>query len=117
MQKVQEACVLMRENIFGRFTPEEIAQSLHMSYSGFRKRFKQCTGIAPHQYIIQLKLCKIKELLSNSDLSIQEIAAKMNFESADYLSYFFKRKTGINPLSYRKEIEKQRVEARQGKLP
>ena len=33
---------------------------------------------------------------------------KLNFESADYFSYFFRSKTGINPLSYRKEIEKQR---------
>ncbi len=115
MQKIQEACILIRENIFDRVPPEEIARSLNMSYSCFRKTFKQCMGIAPHQYIIQLKISKIKEMLSETDLSVQEISSKMNFESADYFSYFFKRKTGINPLSYRKEIEKQRRKAGQGK--
>lgn len=108
MQKIQEACVLMRENIYDKFTPEDIAHSINMSYSSFRKVFKQYTGIAPHQYILQLKLSKIKDLLSSTELSIQDIAVRLNFESADYFSYFFKSKTGINPLSYRKEIERQR---------
>ncbi|WP_080905120.1 AraC family transcriptional regulator [Parabacteroides sp. Marseille-P3160] len=109
MQKIQEACVLMRENIYDKFTPEDVARSINMSYSSFRKLFKEYTGIAPHQYMLQLKLSKIKDLLSSTELSIQDIAIKLNFESADYFSYFFKSKTGINPLSYRKNIEKQRT--------
>lgn len=89
MQKIQEACVLMRENIYDKFTPEDIAESINMSYSNFRKSFKQYTGIAPHQYMLQLKLSKIKDLLSSTEMSIQDIAMKLNFESADYFSYFF----------------------------
>ena len=112
MQKMQEACVLIRENIYDKFTPEDIAESINMSYSNFRKSFKQYTGIAPHQYMLQLKLSKIKDLLSSTEMSIQDIAMKLNFESADYFSYFFRSKTGINPLSYRKEIEKQREKAK-----
>ena len=112
MQKIQEACVLMRENIYDKFTPEDIAESINMSYSNFRKSFKQYTGIAPHQYMLQLKLSKIKDLLSSTEMSIQDIAMKLNFESADYFSYFFRSKTGINPLSYRKEIEKLREKAK-----
>ena len=113
MQKIQEACVLMRENTYDKFTPEDIAESINMSYSNFRKSFKQYTGIAPHQYMLQLKLSKIKDLLSSTEMSIQDIAMKLNFESADYFSYFFRSKTGINPLSYRKEIEKQREKSQE----
>ena len=80
MQKIQEACVLMRENIYDKFTPEDIAESINMSYSNFRKSFKQYTGIAPHQYMLQLKLSKIKDLLSSTEMSIQDIAMKLNFE-------------------------------------
>ena len=111
-QKIHKACIFMHENICKKLKPEDIAESLHMSYSSFRKIFKQYIGIAPHQYMLQLKLEKIKELLSNSDMSIQDIALEMGFESADYFSYFFRSKTGINPLSYRKEIESQREQAR-----
>ena len=91
---------------------DAIDESINMSYSNFRKSFKQYTGIAPHQYMLQLKLSKIKDLLSSTEMSIQDIAMKLNFESADYFSYFFRSKTGINPLSYRKEIEKQREKAK-----
>lgn len=112
MRKIQEACLLMREHIYDKFAPEDIAESTNMSYSNFRKAFKQYTGMAPLQYMLQLKLSKIKDLLSNTDLPIQDIALKLNFESSDYFSSFFKSKTGINPLSYRKEIEKQRDKAK-----
>lgn len=112
MQKIQEACVLMRENIYSKFTPEDIAKSINMSYSKFRKLFKSYTGLAPHQYMLQLKLSKIKDLLISTEMSIQDIAMELNFESADYFSYFFRSKTGINPLSYRKETEKQREKAK-----
>ena len=111
IQKIQEACILMRENIYDKVMSEDIAASINMSYSNFRKLFKQYTGITPHQYMLQLRLSKIKDLLSNTEMPIQEIAMKLNFESADYFSYFFRSKTGINPLSYRKEIEKQREKA------
>ncbi|MFQ9020741.1 MAG: helix-turn-helix domain-containing protein [Parabacteroides merdae] len=69
-------------------------------------------GSLPISYMLQLKLSKIKDLLSSTEMSIQDIAMKLNFESADYFSYFFRSKTGINPLSYRKEIEKQREKPR-----
>lgn len=111
-QQIHKACIMMRENISRKVKPEDIAEWLHMSYSSFRKIFKQCIGMAPHQYMLQLKLQKIKELLGNSDLPIQDVALEMGFESADYFSYFFRSKTGINPLSYRKEIESQREQAK-----
>lgn len=113
MQKIQEACILMQKNIYEKFTPEDTARSINMSYSNFRKSFKQHVGIAPHQYMLQLKLVKIKELLGDTEMSIQDIAIKLNFESADYFSYFFRNKTNTNPLSYRKEIERQRNKAKQ----
>lgn len=113
IQKIQEACVIMRESIYNKLTPEDIACTLNMGYSSFRKLFKQYTGLAPHQYMLQIKLEKIKDLLGNTDLSIQDIASDLNFESADYFSFFFRSKAGISPLMYRKNIEKQRTEAKQ----
>lgn len=105
-QKVQEACILMQENINQKIKPEDIAKKLYMSYSSFRKIFKYQTGISPLQYMLQLKLEKIKELLETTDLPIQDIAINLGFESADYFSFFFKSKIGLNPLSYRKETAK-----------
>ncbi|MDD3062485.1 MAG: AraC family transcriptional regulator [Massilibacteroides sp.] len=110
-QRIKEACVIMRENIFNKVSSADIASSLNMSYSSFRKLFKQYIGVAPHQYMLQLKIEKIKDLLGSTDLSIQEIANSLNFESADYFSFFFRSKTGVNPLLFRQNIERQSSEA------
>ena len=53
LQKIQEACVLILENIYDKLTPEDIAESINMSYSNLRKSFKRYTGITIHQYILQ----------------------------------------------------------------
>ena len=44
-------------------------------------------------------------------MSVQDIAMKLNFGSANYFSCFFKSKTGISPLSYRKKFEKLQEKA------
>ena len=72
-----------------------------MAYSWFRRLFKQYTGLAPAQYIAQLRLQRAKELLSTSAKSIKEIAVEMNYESVDYFSTQFRRLTKMTPTQYR----------------
>ncbi|HTF28027.1 MAG TPA: helix-turn-helix transcriptional regulator, partial [Flavitalea sp.] len=69
------------------------------------KAFKNYTGIAPHKYLLQLRIEKAKMLLSGHAISIKEIALRLNFESAFYFSRLFKEKTGVSPELYRKNIE------------
>jgi AraC-like DNA-binding protein len=91
----------MREYISAYISPEEIAANLNISYSWFRRIFRQYTGFSPAQYMIQLKIQKAKELLEQTNDSVKEIACALNFEPTDYFSVFFKRSTGLNPLAYR----------------
>jgi AraC-like DNA-binding protein len=83
---------------------EKVAEELNVSYAWFRKAFKNYTGIAPHQYLLQLRIEKARVLLSDPSLSIKEIAARLNFESAFYFSRLFKEKMGVGPEQYRKNL-------------
>jgi AraC-like DNA-binding protein len=60
---INKAKVLMREYISAYISPEEIAANLNISYSWFRRIFRQYTGFSPAQYMIQLKIQKAKELM------------------------------------------------------
>ena len=80
----------------------ELARSLGLSYSSFRHRFKQITGLPPGQYQIQLRLNKARRLLCNSPLSVTRIAEELGFESIYYFSRLFKKNTGLSPLAFRK---------------
>lgn len=106
MQKIQEACLIIQECIYDKTHFEDIATSLNMSYSNFRKLFKLYIGLSPLQYLLDLKISKIKEFLCYTDLSIFELSVKLNFESPEYFSYFFKSRTGVTPATYRKDSRK-----------
>jgi AraC-like DNA-binding protein len=102
VMKIEKARMMMREDPGGDVTPEALAQSLNMSYSWFRRTFRQYTGLAPAQYQQQLKLQKAREWLISTDKTIKEIAYVLNFESANYFNAFFKQKTGMTPVAFRK---------------
>ena len=102
VQKIDKARVLIREQINENISPEDIAKELVMTYSWFRRLFKQYTGLAPARYISQLRLQRSKELLATSSRSVKEIAVEMNFESVDYFSTQFRRQTKMTPTQYMK---------------
>lgn len=98
---INKARLRIRESLEGNLTIQEVAQELGISYSSFRKLFKEHTGFAPALYQQNLKLQRAKELLSTTDESIKEIAYRLNFESPDYFSSKFKSQTGMKPSDFR----------------
>jgi AraC-like DNA-binding protein len=102
---IKKAVIILRTNIDNDIAMERVAEELNVSYAWFRKAFKNYTGIAPHKYLIQLRIEKAKMLLADHSMSIKEIAARLNFESSFYFSRLFKEKTGVSPELYRKNIE------------
>jgi len=98
---VDKARLLFRSNIEQNISPVDVANELQISYSRFRKIFKEYTGLAPGQFQIQLKIHKAKELLTNTTKSVKEIAFELNFESNFYFSKLFKEKVGLTPGEFR----------------
>ena len=80
---------------------QALARDLGISYSAFRHRFKQITGLPPGQYQIHIRLNQARRLLRNSPLSITDISEQLGFESIYYFSRLFKKKTGHSPLAFR----------------
>ena len=100
---INRARLRIREALESNLTIQEIADELSMSYSNFRKLFKEYTGLSPAVYQQDLKLQRAKELLSTTDLSVKEIAYRLNFDSPDYFSAKFKIKTGRKPSEMRRK--------------
>ena len=94
---IGKARLRIRESIESSVTIQQIADELGVSYSNFRKLFKEYTGLSPATYQQELRLLRAKELLTTTDLSVKEIAYRLNFESPDYFSSKFKAKMGCKP--------------------
>ena len=98
---VNLARLRIREALESSLTIQQVAEELGVSYSNFRKLFKEYTGLSPAAYQQDLKLQRAKELLKTTNLSIKEIAYRLNFDSPDYFSAKFKIKTGRKPSEMR----------------
>ena len=102
--QINTAKVIVHENI-STITPEALAQAVCMSYSKFRKIFKEYTGFAPSQYIQETRINMAKEMLTNTSMSIKEISFELGYENKDYFFTVFKKMTGMTPVGYRERTQ------------
>jgi len=107
--QINKAKIIITENLYTGINVEEIAERVNMSYSWFRKVFKEYTGFAPAQYIQELRINKGKELLTSTHLSVKEIAFKTGFENPEYFFTVFKKKTGMTAIKYRTITQSSKI--------
>lgn len=101
LSRIQKAKVIIRENLFSGITPEQIAERVNMSYSWFRKSFREYMNMSPSHYIQELKLQKAKDMLANTHMTIKEISFSLNYDNVSYFSTIFKKYLGCTPMEYR----------------
>lgn len=83
----------------------ELSRLANMSATKLKKLFRQFTGCTITEYILSKKTDYASHLLADSDLSIEELAKKVGFDTVAGFSTSFKKQTGIPPSEYRKQIE------------
>lgn len=85
-----------------------LSEELHFDYSHLSAIFSKLEGRSIQSYQNDLKIERIKELLEYDELSISEIADKLGFSNAAYLSTQFKKSMNISPSQYRLQHKKER---------
>jgi AraC family transcriptional regulator len=80
---------------------DELAETASLSSFHFAKLFKQSTGASPHQYILQRRLERAKELLRKPGLTLSEISQDAGFSDQSHFTNVFRRFVGVPPSKYR----------------
>jgi len=101
VEKINQARILIRDNISNSVSPAEIAEQLGLGYSWFRKAFKKYAGISPAQFQLQIRLQRAKDLLLNTNQSVSEIAYELTFDTPGQFSTFFRQKANMTPKEFR----------------
>ncbi len=98
-----ELAIARIQNDFARALDMKLlAQELGVGYSWFRSNFTTHTGLSPHQYLLELRLVRARNLLTETELSIKEIAVQTGFEDEHYFSRLFRQKLNLTPSQWRR---------------
>ncbi|MDN5211952.1 DNA-binding transcriptional regulator [Fulvivirgaceae bacterium BMA12] len=89
----------------GTFNIDDILSFVPMSRRVFEKKFKKIMGRTPYKEMQRIRVNRIKELLGETDLTLLDIAERAGFEHVSYMSYLFKRETGMSPVRYRDSLK------------
>lgn len=83
------------------FSVDTIVEEMALSRSALYAKFKEITGMPIGAYIADCRFKKAKELLKNSNMTVNEISEILGFSSQRYFSTFFKERSGMTPSAYR----------------
>lgn len=78
-----------------------IAHHLHHDYNYLSNLFSEVEGTTIEKYFITQRIERVKELLAYDELSLGEIAVKMNYSDVSHLSRQFKHITGFTPSQFK----------------
>ena len=86
-----------------------LSEELNYSYSYLANFFSEVEATTIEQYIIALKIERIKELIIFGEDTFSEIAHKLHYSSVAHLSSQFKKVTGLTPSHFKALKEKRRI--------
>ena len=98
---IRQAKCLLMERLNTSVDLEAMAQELGIGYVWFRQMFKRYTGLPPHQYHLQLRIHRARQLLAGTTLSVKEVAHQVGFDDVHYFCRIFRKKTGKSPAGWR----------------
>lgn len=82
----------------------QLAAQLNISLRTLQRRFNQATNFTPLQYQQHIRIANARDLLQNTNLSIQEIAETIGYSDAAHFAALFKRITEQAPHSWREAV-------------
>lgn len=94
------------ENLINDISLDALTKISNYSVSHFIRNFKKYTGFSPYDYLILQRISYAKQLIINTNHSIEVISNMVNFSNTSRFIIKFKELTGLTPLKYRKDNTK-----------
>jgi len=100
--EVAQAIRLIREHACRGLRVVEVADAMGLSRRALQQRFQRVLRRTPKQELTRVRIDRAKMLLTQTDLSVEQIAQRVGFTAFEYFVRAFRRETGQTPLRYRK---------------
>ena len=87
---------------------DQISSKACFSRYHFLRLFRQAFNKTPHQYLIERRIEKAKELLSSEDIRVTDVCFEVGFQSLGSFSSLFHKYVGHPPITYREKVRESR---------
>lgn len=94
---------VMENNCCYNMQLHEYARLCHRSLSSYKRDFYNQFRVSPGRWLLEKRLTRAAELLSQSDHSIMDVVCESGFNNISHFSRVFKKQYGLSPLQYRKQ--------------
>ena len=108
----RRASELLHENMHGRIRLSDIARECGLSVSHFARSFKTSFGASTHQWLMQHRIDHAKELMSQTSMSLIEIAIQSGFNDQAAFTHTFHQLVGVSPGRWRRHYMTRHSERR-----
>ncbi|WP_454192829.1 AraC family transcriptional regulator [Paenibacillus sp. Marseille-Q7038] len=100
---IEDAVLFIEQNYSHHVSIQDIAKHVSIDRSYLHRLFKKYLDKSPQEYLLQLRLDKACQLLSETDLRIGDISRSVGYTDVLLFSKTFKKRKNCSPLYYRKE--------------
>jgi AraC family transcriptional regulator len=106
--QMRRATELLEAHLNGNITLQQVAEACGLSVSHFARAFRQTFHRPPHKWLTERRVDRARDLMTNSRLSIADIATRCGFADQSALNRSFKRIYGITPGIWRRRTARSR---------
>ena len=100
LKRISEIKEYLNENYLKDIMLDDLAKIAHVSKYYLIRKFNDCYGLSPHQYITNLRINYSKKLLKNKK-DFADIAIESGFYDQSHFIKCFKEYTGVTPMKYK----------------
>jgi YesN/AraC family two-component response regulator len=105
---IQRIMKYIEENIDkSELTIEDIALHIGFSRSAFFKKLKSLTGLAPIEFLKEVRIQRAAQLIETGEYNFSEITYMVGINDPRYFSRCFKQKFGLSPREYKDKCEEK----------
>ncbi|GKU76209.1 helix-turn-helix domain-containing protein [Paenibacillus sp. L3-i20] len=101
-ERIDRSIDYMKQHYIDKISIGKLAEVAGMSPVAYSRLFINIIGSTPVEYLGSIRMNKAKQLLSNSQNRVKEVAANVGFRSEFYFSRMFQRTVGVSPTLYMK---------------
>jgi transcriptional regulator GlxA family with amidase domain len=101
MKGVELAIAYIDKNYRSKISAEQLSIEVNLPKEKLQAGFQKITSLTVHQYILQIRVEKAKDLLSFTNSPLKAIASVTGFNDKSHLCKVFKKYTSCSPIEYR----------------